>query len=863
MKLEIENSTSQSSLDYYFFKKNTLEMAQDEVENMLRMGVKLAQEGNRVDARHLLLRVTEAEAENETAWLWLASISEYPEELLIFLQNVLKINPENERAIEWSKATQSLLAKTFVQRGIDASHDGQMDFSKQCFLQAIYYDNENEMAWLWLASITEDVEEKILHLQKVLSFNPENETALSSIKALKKESPQSLLKKANSAAISGDRETAAIMLEEVMQDAPELEEAWILKAYLANDFYEKLGCYEKVLELNPQNEAAQAGMASLKIFIDKVETQPKVEQNVEPSVESVNEEKQETLEKEAGFEPENAEKTKAEFAQEISEPEVFELEFEEQTSVESAEELSENSYSFIEENEADNRVLENESAEDHSFEAQTPELEVGIYEEETSTENVENSAEEILFHSESPTQKLDDIHLENLDLCAQPEVELIESDDEKVKEVSENPEAEFSLNVDDSEVYLIEDAQLSDFNEVNDENQTQNEGLLRGFSEPKETILETDEQLIAEEIPEVTKTYELTDSAEKYAEENVSVEENAPVNNYYGSYDQPTVEFSYSEINSAVSEHSLEPQEETFEPESEVSETYFAESNDSVEEEFESENQFEPAENVAAMETESENFVSESYAAEQENVNCSFCGFSNEAQAISCNSCRSILSLSDLEMLLAHQDADREVLAQTIEMMESEKQMRDFSEEELCLLGIAHLNAKNLRKGLNSLQEASKLNPNDVVLSSKVNFLAIRLSEIEAQENKNSENASVSRMIMVVDDSPTVRKLISGKLEKSGHTVVTANDGIEALSKMNETVPDLILLDIAMPQMDGYQVCKMIRSNDATKDIPVVMISGKDGFFDKVRGKMAGSTGYITKPFGPETLMKTLETYIV
>ena len=89
MKLEIENSTSQSSLDYYFFKKNTLEMAQDEVENMLRMGVKLAQEGNRADARHLLLRVTEADSENETAWLWLASISEYPEELLIFLQNVL------------------------------------------------------------------------------------------------------------------------------------------------------------------------------------------------------------------------------------------------------------------------------------------------------------------------------------------------------------------------------------------------------------------------------------------------------------------------------------------------------------------------------------------------------------------------------------------------------------------------------------------------------------------------------------------------------------------------------------------------------------------------------------------------------
>jgi twitching motility two-component system response regulator PilG len=71
----------------------------------------------------------------------------------------------------------------------------------------------------------------------------------------------------------------------------------------------------------------------------------------------------------------------------------------------------------------------------------------------------------------------------------------------------------------------------------------------------------------------------------------------------------------------------------------------------------------------------------------------------------------------------------------------------------------------------------------------------------------------------------------------------------------------LILLDITMPRLDGYQVCKLVRGNAATKNVPVVMISGKDGFFDKVRGRMAGSTAYITKPFGPETLIKTVETY--
>ena len=85
---------------------------------------------------------------------------------------------------------------------------------------------------------------------------------------------------------------------------------------------------------------------------------------------------------------------------------------------------------------------------------------------------------------------------------------------------------------------------------------------------------------------------------------------------------------------------------------------------------------------------------------------------------------------------------------------------------------------------------------------------------------------------------------------------------IDALERINEVIPDLILLDITMPRMDGYQVCKLIRGNDVTKDVPIVMISGKDGFFDKVRGRMAGTSGYITKPFGPETLMKTVDAYL-
>ena len=113
----------------------------------------------------------------------------------------------------------------------------------------------------------------------------------------------------------------------------------------------------------------------------------------------------------------------------------------------------------------------------------------------------------------------------------------------------------------------------------------------------------------------------------------------------------------------------------------------------------------------------------------------------------------------------------------------------------------------------------------------------------------------------MVDDSPTVCKLVCITLEKRGYRVVTASNGLEALARINDGLPDLILLDITMPRMDGYQLCKIIRGNRGTKCIPVVMLTGKDGFIDRVRGRMAGSTDYITKPFDPDTLLRVVEKH--
>ena len=147
MKLQIENNSSSNFMGKPDLSSDVSSAnGSAEVTEMLHRGIKAAQDGHRAEARHLLIQATELEPKNENAWLWLASISECPEELLIFLSNVLNINPTNERALEWEKSTKSLLSKTFVQRGIEATKDLQSAFARQCFLQAIVHDDKNEMA---------------------------------------------------------------------------------------------------------------------------------------------------------------------------------------------------------------------------------------------------------------------------------------------------------------------------------------------------------------------------------------------------------------------------------------------------------------------------------------------------------------------------------------------------------------------------------------------------------------------------------------------------------------------------------------------------------------------------------------------
>lgn len=117
-------------------------------------------------------------------------------------------------------------------------------------------------------------------------------------------------------------------------------------------------------------------------------------------------------------------------------------------------------------------------------------------------------------------------------------------------------------------------------------------------------------------------------------------------------------------------------------------------------------------------------------------------------------------------------------------------------------------------------------------------------------------------VVLVVDDSPTVRKIVQLTLQRERIRVVTAGDGLTALAAVADEQPDLVLLDIMLPRMDGYNICQVIRKNMAYRDLPIIMLSGKDGLFDKMRGKLAGSTEYMTKPFDSIELAQTVKRYL-
>ena len=128
--------------------------------------------------------------------------------------------------------------------------------------------------------------------------------------------------------------------------------------------------------------------------------------------------------------------------------------------------------------------------------------------------------------------------------------------------------------------------------------------------------------------------------------------------------------------------------------------------------------------------------------------------------------------------------------------------------------------------------------------------------------SSNTSRSLSGLKILVVDDSKTIRRTAETLLSKEGCQVFTAIDGFDALSKIADHQPDLIFVDIMMPRLDGYETCSLIKHNKVFKETPVIMLSSKDGLFDRARGRIVGSEQYLTKPFTKDELLGAISNQI-
>lgn len=147
--------------------------------------------------------------------------------------------------------------------------------------------------------------------------------------------------------------------------------------------------------------------------------------------------------------------------------------------------------------------------------------------------------------------------------------------------------------------------------------------------------------------------------------------------------------------------------------------------------------------------------------------------------------------------------------------------------------------------------------------------LVTNREEVMSQENLSTIENNIEEVgdagnlcVLVVDDSATIRRSAETMLTNAGYNVVTAENGFEALSKITRHNPDLIFVDIMMPRLDGYQTCAIIKNNNEFRHTPVVMLTSKDGLFDKARGRVVGSDQYLTKPFTREELLDAVKQHV-
>jgi twitching motility two-component system response regulator PilG len=245
---------------------------------------------------------------------------------------------------------------------------------------------------------------------------------------------------------------------------------------------------------------------------------------------------------------------------------------------------------------------------------------------------------------------------------------------------------------------------------------------------------------------------------------------------------------------------------------------------------------------------------------------CPFCWSPVELTAVECHYCMSHL-LIHAQLVTSARSPSYEVLDKAIERY-TKVIRREENASAHYYLGMAHLNLEQWEQALDQLNETEKLAPENKVfagqLKSLLNYMAAMesLSESESDLGEAPPESVKSNKVLVVEDSAVTRKVITMTLDRKGYDVMVAKDGLEALARLNEERPGLVMLDIIMPGMDGYKVLSIMKQTAEFKDIPVIMLTARDKIADKIKGKMAGTSEYLTKPFDPDELLAKVNKYL-
>lgn len=988
-----------------------------DITNLLHGGVATAKAGDKDLARSLFLKVTNLDPDNETAWLWLASISEQANERFEFLQKVLSINPSNERALSWLKVSKEHIARSFVQKGAEAAKEGDKATAVQFLLQAIDYDSENEIAWMWLASLANSLEDKLAYLQRILNINPANDQVREMFTATNRQLARTLAQKGIDAAQVGDKNQASEILKDVLDYETDIEEVWLLKAHLAESLEEKEELYKRVVEINPNNKAAATMLASIQEQIEEKNAwrcpicQAKEKKPFEIcrvcnstlalddidfvlSNESVNE----------SVVREGIQNLKRSFKDEITADDYYRLGL----AYLNLKDLKE-STAFFQASlrlEPENEFLA--SKVDHLMELRARKIEeaqVPVVTEEALVEEDNNAPAPVFTDNDEFVQNETEVEMSETQVDFFTTSPIITDEaplPDEFEAISEQPDeyeqsaAETvylqSAGTEEPQMAVETDESVSDKSEAPtmffedvpsgefwDEPQQQEVAQIEPTEESHEEVSFDDEQKLSEEethgwpMPEIEAPSELSFLPEEFQKIDTAPLEmpealRAQVEQAFGeslSF-EPVSEEEHSasvEEPCAVEEERMadetesnllfteeqkaESQEAEANVDSEVKAEVFTSSNDenefvakeetlvlfgeeqetasasvveessahfayeampsqefayeeikqdeSAKEETDKEVSLIEIDTPAVVEEETpistfgDGIVSFSTVEEalaslnfEDSVNEPVQGFETASSEISVDSKSEDESLTETSAMVEEVEETSK-----IEMSEQEKvsdaempEVEEVSEvaltdEVVMAEPEVHFEPSPVSTFISEVSFQQNVAPTNYEIRVMQQPPTVKKTPVEMKEvNTVSQSMPVvsetvvspvavndHKIIMIVDDSPTVRKLVAMKLGKCGHRVIAAVDGVDALTKIMEEVPDLILLDVTMPRLDGYQLCKLIKNNETTKHVPVVMLSGNEGLVDKVRGKMVGATTFLTKPFEPDVLLQTVNAH--